>query len=81
MVVNGLIDRIIIIGGGIAGISAIKAIREVDKDIEVHMISNEKFYPYNRLRLTKGLFGNLSEDAILLQKRDWYESNKINLHK
>lgn len=73
-------DRIIIIGGGIAGISAIKAIRETDSTIEIHMISNEKFYPYNRLRLTKGLFGNLSSEDILLQKKEWYEINKVNLH-
>lgn len=73
-------NRIIIIGGGIAGISAIKAIREVDSEIEIHMISNEKFYPYNRLRLTKSLFGNLSEEAILLQKREWYEANSVKLY-
>ncbi len=73
-------DRIIIIGGGIAGISAIKAIRETNSTIDIHMISNEKFYPYNRLRLTKGLFGNLSSEDILLQKKEWYEINKVNLH-
>jgi nitrite reductase (NADH) large subunit len=80
MVVNALDNRMIIIGGGIAGISAIKAIREIDSEIEIHMITNEKFYPYNRLRLTKGLFGNLSEEAILLQKKEWYEANGVNLH-
>jgi nitrite reductase (NADH) large subunit len=70
----------VIIGGGIAGISAIKAIREVDGDVEISMFSNENFYPYNRLRLTKGLFGNLEEDNILLQKKQWYEANKIKLN-
>lgn len=80
MVVNGLKSRVIVIGGGIAGISAIKAIREVDSKIEIHIISNEKFYPYNRLRLTKSLFGSLSEEAILLQKREWYEANRVNLN-
>jgi nitrite reductase (NADH) large subunit len=78
--VKRLNNRIIIIGGGIAGISAIKAIREIDSEIEIHMLTNEKFYPYNRLRLTKGLFGNLSEEAILLQKKEWYETNSVNLH-
>jgi nitrite reductase (NADH) large subunit len=80
MVVKGLNNKIIIIGGSIAGISAIKAIREIDNEIEIHMIINEKFYPYNRLRLTKGMFGNLSEEAILLQKKEWYEANRVNLH-
>jgi len=30
--------------------------------------------------LTKGLFGNLSSEDILLQKKEWYEINKVNLH-
>jgi nitrite reductase (NADH) large subunit len=78
--VNILSSGIVIIGGGIAGISAIKAIREVDGDVEISMFSNEIFYPYNRLRLTKGLFGNLEEDNILLQKKQWYEANKVKLN-
>lgn len=80
MAVIILSNRIVIIGGGIAGINAIKSIREIDSEIEIHMISNERFYPYNRLRLTKSLFGNLSEEDILLQKKVWYETNKVTLH-
>ena len=77
-------DRnIVIVGGGIAAISAIKAIRELDNEITISMFSDERFYPYNRLRLTKSLFGKLEEDNILLQKKEWYEANKVelNLHK
>lgn len=72
-------DKIIIVGNGIAAISAIKGIREIDKDSEIKLFGDEKFYPYNRLRLSKGLMGTLEEDKLLLQKKDWYEANNVEL--
>ncbi len=72
-------NKIVIIGSGIAGITALKAIREVDKDSEVFIFGEEKFYPYNRIKLSKNLFDELSEDNILLQKKDWYDENKIKI--
>ena len=75
-----LANKIIIIGNGIAGITALKAIREVDKDSEVFIFGEEKFYPYNRIKLSKNLFDELAEDNILLQKKIWYDENKINIY-
>lgn len=72
--------KIVIVGSGIASITAIKAIREVDKNIEINLIGEESFYPYNRVRLSKGLSGILKEDQILLQKKDWYDSNNIKIY-
>ncbi len=71
--------RIVIVGSGIAGITAIKAIREIDLDSEVCLIGEEEFYPYNRIRLSKGIFSQLEENNILLQKKEWYEHNKIKI--
>lgn len=71
--------RIVIIGGGIAAISAIKAIRETDLEAEIFLYSNETVYPYIRIRLSKGMVENLDENKILIQKREWYEQNKVNI--
>lgn len=73
-------EKIVIIGNGIAAISAIKSIRESDKESEIHLIGKEKFYPYNRVRLSKGLLSGLEEDKTLLQKREWYSDNNITLY-
>ncbi|MBC2579466.1 NAD(P)/FAD-dependent oxidoreductase [Clostridium sp. DJ247] len=73
-------EKIVIIGNGIAAISAIKAIREVDKEIEIKVFGEEKFYPYSRLKLSKGLLGSLEEDKMLLQKKQWYEENNIDIN-
>lgn len=73
-------ERIIIVGGGVAAVSAIKSIREVNENAELYLFGSERFYPYYRLRLTKGLFENAAEDKILLRKVDWYLQNNVNLH-
>lgn len=72
-------NKIIVIGNGIAAITAVKTIRETDLDSEIYLFGEEKFYPYNRIRLSKGIFSNLLEDNVLLQKKEWYEQNKINI--
>ncbi|HEX9062828.1 MAG TPA: FAD-dependent oxidoreductase, partial [Clostridia bacterium] len=73
-------ERFIIVGCGITAISAVKAIREVNENAEIHMFGDEKFYPYNRIKLSKSLFDKLEEGSILLQKKDWYEVNRVNLN-
>lgn len=78
--VNSNRKNIVIIGGGIAAINAVKAIREIDNEISIDLFGNERYYPYYRIRLSKSLLGKLDEESIILQKKDWYELNKINLH-
>lgn len=78
--VKVLNHKIVIVGNGITAVTALKSIRDVDKNSEIHLIGDEKFFPYNRIRLSKGLLNTLEEDNILLQKKEWYKSNNINLH-
>ena len=67
-------------GDGVAAVSAIKSIREPDENPEIYPFSNERFYPYYRLRLTKGLFENTVKEKLLLKKIDWYAENNVNVH-
>jgi nitrite reductase (NADH) large subunit len=73
-------NNIVIIGGGIAAVTAVKAIREIDRDVAIDLFGEEKYYPYYRLRLSKSLFDGPDEDGVLLQKKEWYAINKVNLH-
>lgn len=72
--------KIVIIGSGIAAISAIRAIREVNSNVTIHLIEKEKDYPYKRIRLSKDLFDNLEESKLLIEKREWYENNNVKLY-
>jgi nitrite reductase (NADH) large subunit len=73
-------EKFIIVGNGITAINAAKAIREINTDVEIHMFGDEKYYPYNRIKLSKSLFDKLEEEAILLQKKDWYKASGVDLH-
>lgn len=73
-------NTIIIIGGGVAAVNAIKAIRELDQTSDIHLIQNENYYPYYRIRLTKGMFDTIDIDRLMLQKREWYEQNNVQVY-
>lgn len=80
MVVDNMNHDVVIIGGGIAAFNAIKAIREIDNDINIALIAGEPINPYYRTRLTKSLFDVIDTDKICLQKKEWYENNNINIY-
>lgn len=71
--------KYVVVGGGVAGVTALKEIRKLDMDSRVALIGDEGFYPYNRIRLSKSLIGSIDESKILLQKKDWYKENNIEL--
>ncbi|MFZ3070690.1 MAG: FAD-dependent oxidoreductase, partial [Anaerolineaceae bacterium] len=71
--------RYIIIGAGIAGVSAAEAIHQSDPDAEITLISNENVPPYFRMNLTRYLAGELDASKLVLHSPDWYPQNHINL--
>jgi len=64
--------KYIIVGGGMTGSSAAMEIRKHDTDGSIAMFSKEKFGPYNRPPLTKGLCTGkkLSEITRNVEKYD-----------
>jgi nitrite reductase (NADH) large subunit len=72
-------DHIVIAGSGIAGISAIEAIRKISTDIRITLLSKEKHIPYHRLNLTRYLAAELSQDKLPFYAEDWYRENNVDL--
>jgi NADPH-dependent 2,4-dienoyl-CoA reductase/sulfur reductase-like enzyme len=56
--------KYIIIGGGMTGDSAVKGIREIDKEGSIAVFSREPYKPYNRPPLTKDLWKGKDVEAI-----------------
>lgn len=71
--------KYVIIGNGIAGLSAAKEIRKNDKDGSILMVSRENYLTYYRPRLTEGLYKDLKAENILVNKESWYEENNIDV--
>ncbi|MDP6848461.1 MAG: FAD-dependent oxidoreductase, partial [Kiritimatiellia bacterium] len=71
--------KAVIVGGGIAGVSAAEAIREVSEKSSITMVSHEPRPPYYRLNLTRYLAGEIDESGLMIHEPSWYEENRIEL--
>ena len=71
-------EEIVIVGSGIAAISAVKKIHEINPQSKITMLGEEKFYPYYRIKISKGLLGNLEEEKLLVQKNNGIQRITLN---
>lgn len=71
--------KTIIIGNGVAGMSAAKAIRERDNDMEIKMYGDEPTLPYHRPMLTKTLLLGKQVENMLIKPQTWFDDLRINI--
>ncbi|MFA5075232.1 MAG: FAD-dependent oxidoreductase [Candidatus Babeliales bacterium] len=71
--------KYIIIGASAAGIACASKLRELDKESEITVISDQKYLPYNKCLLADYLAGNISQDRLFFKKQNFFQDNKINL--
>src|SRR6056297_343017 len=72
--------KYLIIGAGAAGVSAAKEIiRRREEDDEITVITDEKYPFYYRPRLIEYLSGEVDDEEIIINGKDWFEKNDINL--
>ncbi len=71
--------KVVIVGNGIAGNEVAFTIREFDKDIEITIISAEKFPGYAPSALPYFVGGEVSRDAVFRKNFDDYKDKNINL--
>lgn len=73
--------KYLVIGNGIAGLTAVKEIRKNDKEGSIAIISKEPYYTYFRVKLTELLCkGDFCKEDILVNKESWYEDNKVKVY-
>lgn len=70
-------DFFLIIGNGIAGLTAAEAIRDRNKTASIVMISEEPFDTYNRPMLTKTMMAGFTPEQIAVHGESWYEEKNI----
>jgi NAD(P)H-nitrite reductase large subunit len=72
----------IIVGGGLAGASAVAGIREVDKKRGICLIAREPYLPYHRPPLTKGLWsGKKKIGEIFINKDEYYRQSGVDVRR
>ena len=71
--------KVVIVGGGIAGASAVESLRASCQAAEITLISKEPDLPYYRLNLTRYLAGEIGEDALPIHPESWYDEQNAQL--
>ncbi|MDD2620852.1 MAG: FAD-dependent oxidoreductase, partial [Syntrophomonadaceae bacterium] len=72
-------ESFVIIGGGIAGLSAAQAIRKRNATGEIVVLTEEPFIPYYRPALSDFLSEDLPDKRLFVFDKAWYSENKIDI--
>lgn len=70
----------VIVGNGVAGVNAAKAIADAKPGASIAVLAAEKYHYYNRWQLPAFLAGELAQDEILFYPPQWYEDHGIAVH-
>ena len=72
--------RHVIVGNGVAGVTAAQEIVRSDPAAEVHLFGAEPYPYYRRPLLWEFIAGRLAQDALYFRPADWYAGRGIHLH-
>jgi nitrite reductase (NADH) large subunit len=70
----------VIVGSGIAGVTAAQTIARLDPAAEVHLLSCERYPYYQRPRLWAWIADSIEEQDLFFRPVDWYAEQGIQLH-
>ena len=73
-------ERLLVVGGGMAGHATIEALLEHDADAyAITLVGAEPHAPYDRVRLSSALSGELAVGDLRLRGEDWYAARGVEL--
>ena len=71
------IKSIIIIGNGISGVTTADYIRRRHPKCEIHLIGREKNHLYNRMGISRLIYGRSAMQGLYLLPEAWYDEHNI----
>ena len=72
-------EKFVIVGGGVAALTAANAIRLRNEVASITMISAESSYPYYRPALSDLIVKDVPDEEFNLNPESWYTENNINI--
>ena len=70
-------EKYVIIGNGVAGVTAAEQIRAHDADGDVTIVTDEETPFYYRIRLNEYLSGDVTEEQLIAKKDSWYADRAV----
>ncbi len=74
------IPNVIIVGNGVAGVTAAKIIRAKSPETQVSVYTDESYHYYPRPKLYDVLSGEAEPQEVYMFSQEWYEKNGITVH-
>jgi nitrite reductase (NADH) large subunit len=75
------IRRVVILGAGVAGITAAEELRRVLPDAELALVGDEPYDFYNRMAITRLVSEAASIESLYLNRRDWPDSRRVDFRR
>ncbi len=69
----------LIIGNGIAGVTAVETLRQKNPTATIGIITDEELPLYSKVLLPNYVKGAVPEEKVFLRKFDWYKTNNFEL--
>jgi nitrite reductase (NADH) large subunit len=76
--VDTSVKRVVILGNGIGGVTAADQIRRYLPECQIDIIGRERHSLYNRMGITRLIYGRSAMSGLILQQEQWYEERNIN---
>ncbi len=70
----------VIVGNGVAGVTAAQTVVRADPSAEVHIFGAEPYPYYRRPLLWEFIAGQIEQEALYFRPPDWYAERGIQLH-
>ena len=68
---------IVVVGAGIAGVTAVRGIRAANPDVAVTLVNGETRLPYRRPQLSRHIHCGFAREQFALEPESWYRDNAV----
>lgn len=71
------VRRVVVVGQGVAGVTAADVVRRRLPDCEIHLVGAEEHPLYNRMAITRLIHGRSAMQGLYLQPESWAQRRRI----
>jgi NADPH-dependent 2,4-dienoyl-CoA reductase/sulfur reductase-like enzyme/ferredoxin len=71
------VERVVVVGNGIAGVTAADHVRRRHPDCQIDLVANEPYPLYNRMGIGRLVYGSSAMIGLQLLPDAWYEDNEV----
>ena len=71
------LGRVLVVGGGISGVTVAEKLRAGSPDCRIALVHREPTHLYNRMGISRVIYGRSAMSGLYLLPEDWFEGQRI----